>query len=158
MQTDKVICKKQEEIFEGLTLLSSYEYDKYKNNIPKLNKHWWLRSSGSFSSFSAYAVRYSTRYLDFVSRDCNVVRPALRLNHESSNLKIGDKFKFYNHDWTVISNKYALCDEEFCRMAFRKDWEAMYDNDYELSDVKRYLDCEWKKMKDGDSDSGRRRG
>lgn len=76
------------------------------------------------------------------------MRPALIL--DATNLDIGDKFKFYNHVWTVISNTYALCDDEFCKMTFRKDLTAKDANVYEKSDIKKYLDNEFEKMKDTD--------
>lgn len=151
MQIDKVIYKKQKENFEGLTLLSSDEYNKYEDDIPMINKYWWLRSPGYSSDYAPYVRSVGSLYYSSVDSTDGSVRPALILNPESS-LIVGDKFKYYDHNWTVISAKYALCDEEFCCMAFREHWAANDANDYEASDIKLYLDGVWEKMKSDEQD------
>lgn len=136
--------------FNGLTLLSKEEYFKLKENIPDTNFWWWLRSPGFYDNFAAvvdYNNKLGSSYVDsnYVDYTGGSVRPALILNLDSS-LKVGDKFRFYNHNWTVISEQYALCDEAFCKMWFRNDWMAEDGNVYELSDIKKYIDDEWTKM------------
>ena len=129
---------------------------------------WWLRSPGGgggwvrdeFLSdgyspeeidqmFAAYVnLVGSVRYVGYnVCNDIGCVRPALILsNLKSSNLKsieelgVGEHFEFGGYTFTVISNKYALCDEAIDEMAFREDYEAKDANVYEKSDVKKFLD------------------
>ena len=151
MKIDKIITStvEQEVQFEGLTLLSKEEYIKYAESIPPVNFWWWLRSPGYYRH-NAISVDYNGSIDDYegVSNTDGSVRPTLIV--KSSVIQIGDKFNFYGHTWTVISTHHALCNEEFCCMAFRKDGKAEGDNIYEASDIKKYLDAEWEKMKDGE--------
>lgn len=102
---------------EGITLLSVEEYEKYTRDIPG----------------------------DAVYNYLFGVRPALKINLDSSNLKIGDKILFQQYRWTVISSDYILCDEVVIQMPFRGDLEADDANDWEASDVKKRLE-EWFRM------------
>lgn len=150
MKIEKITTIEQDCYFSGLTLLSIEEYNENKDHIKPINNWWWLRSSyegDSIVSSVDYVgdISYGTVY----DSNCSV-RPALIL--ESANLHVGDRFKFYEHNWTVISERYALCDEEFCRMAFREYWGANNANIYDASDIKTYLDDEWDKMKGGEQD------
>ena len=132
--------------FLGLTLLSKEEYIELESNIPIVDFWWWLRSPGSSSS-SAFLIGYYGSRLDCsVNSGSIAVRPAIIIQ-ESSHLKVGDNFWFYAHNWTVISDNYALCDEEFCYMPFNRDFSADDVNNYNNSDIKRYLDREFEKMK-----------
>ncbi len=129
----------------GITLLSLEEYQELKPNIPPLDAWWWLRSPidgssyASGVSFSGYAGAYYGSGVDFSD---SAVRPTLIL--ESSDLDIGDNFEFGNHIFTVISDKYALCNDSIGDHCFRKDWKAKDANDYEKSDVKKYIES-WAK-------------
>lgn len=154
MKIEKITTVEQDCDFCGLTLLSKEEYVKRKDRIKPIESWWWLSSPGYGSSrASSVADDGSLDYFNRVDMGHGYVRPALIiLNPKSQNLKIGDKFKFYEHNWTMISERYALCDEEFCRMAFREYWAAKNANIYEASDIKRYLDDEWDKMKGGEQD------
>ena len=137
------------DIVKGITLLS---VEEAKNLLTKEQRTctynnepcwWWLRTP-SDSQRNAANVNYfgSVDYRgSFVGHVDGCVRPALILsNLKSSNLKSGDKFKFGGYTFTVISEKYALCDEAIARTAFREDWEAKDANAYEKSDVKKFLD------------------
>lgn len=157
MKVEKIIITtvEQEVQFKGLTLLSEEEYFQSKENIPKVDFWWWLRSHGLLT-FSIACVLCGGTCTGFnASFDDIAVRPALIINQESS-LQIGDKFKFYGHNWTVISEKHALCDEKFCYMAFRNNWRSKNANEYKASDIKKYLDSEWDKMKESEEDDTRR--
>lgn len=153
MKIKKLIEMECDAKFVGLTLLSEKEYTENREFIKLLNNLWWLRSPCYYSRSHASCVcgHGGLGYNDIDDTNSSV-RPALILNSESSFI-VGDKFKYYDHNWTVISAKYALCDEEFCRMTFRKCWTADDANDYEVSDIKRYLDSEWDKMMDDDSNA-----
>ncbi len=139
--TAEIKVKKELEIqTKGITILSSEEYEELESRIPPLNDNWWLRSPGYFDIHVATVM--DDGHVNVIG--CYVgsaypnVRPALIL--ESSNLQIGDNFKFGNHTFTVFSEKYALCDDSIGKHCFRKDWKAKDANDYEKSDVKRYIE------------------
>lgn len=131
--------------FNGLTLLSKEEYFELKENIPKVEFWWWLRSPGLSSLSACDVYDYGRLGGSPVNNDYDAVRPALILASES-NFIIGDKFIFDNHHWTVVSNEYALCDDKYCYMWFREDWKASDANVYDASDIKKYIDDEWSRM------------
>lgn len=152
MKIEKSIISRieQEAQFFGLTLLSVEEYKQYVENIPTVNFWWWLRSPGYYGGYASrvdYDGSLNSNFVDFASGS---VRPTLIINPKLSCFQIGDKFKFFNHSWTVISDNYALCDEAFCKMQFRKNLKAENANIYNESDVKKYLDSEWIKIKYGE--------
>lgn len=124
---------------KGITLLSLAEYQELKSNI-SLKHWWWLRSPGRSASNAAFMVGVYGDVHDYgysVNGEFGV-RPALIL--DSSNLNVGDSFEFGNHTFTVISEKYALCDDAIGKHCFRKDWNAKDANNYEASDVKKYVE------------------
>jgi len=61
---------------------------------------------------------------------------------ESSNLKIGDEFTFGGKHFRIISDNLAFCIEDIGLRTFREDWQAENANDYDASDIKKYVD-EW---------------
>lgn len=127
---------------EGITLLSVEEAKALPVEIRKYtNNNWWLRSSGDDRKASLVIGPvggvYSIGYLVSWQRG---VRPALRVNLESSDLQIGDKLTIFNRSWTVISKKLIFCDDIVGRSPFRKDWDASDSNDYEASDIKKWLE------------------
>ena len=140
---------------KGITLLSVEEAENLLTEEQRKCKYnnepcwWWLRSPG-YSQYNAAFVLYggSVNYFGHrVDYDRGCVRPALKLSTlKSSNLKsikklgVGERFEFGGYTFTVISNKYALCDEAIAQMAFREDYEAKDSNVYEKSDVKKFLD------------------
>lgn len=144
----KIITVEQDCYFSGLTLLSKEEYFKNKDHIKLINDWWWLRSPENHG-YGVHRVN-SDGSIDYfgICSTFGSVRPALVL--DSANLYVGDKFKLYEHNWTMISERYALCDEPFCSMAFRRYWPAKNANIYDASDIKIYLDNEWNRMKDGE--------
>ena len=68
------------------------------------------------------------------------MRPALIVNLESSNLADGDKIKYRGYTWTVILGKYALCDSIINKQPYREDRRVDNANDYEKSDIKKYIE------------------
>lgn len=131
-------------VFSGFTLLSADECMRYKHHIKKIWELWWLRSP-SFDSLVHYVYR------DGSIRNCNVyydgiaVRPVLII--ESSDLCVGNRFNYRGYDWTVISEKYALCDTVICQHCFNQAWESKDANNYEKSSIKKYLDALWDEWK-----------
>ena len=126
-----------------ITLLSADEYRKNIDYILTVNHWWWLRSPG-YESDLALLVSCVGALLDygyFVYFDSGWVRPALRVsNLKSLDLKLGDDLGIANRDWTVISDDLVLADEPIGRCVFRKNWKAEDANDYNASDVKKYLE------------------
>lgn len=125
--------------FYGITLLSSKEYDEYKNIIPIINGWWWLRSSGSHRSFATEVYNDDSPCSRYVSNVSGCVRPALIGNFKSSNLRYSDKFILIGYNWTVLNDWLALCDDVVGKTYFRKDANASDANDFEHSDIKKWL-------------------
>lgn len=124
-----------------VTLLSETEYLECKPHIKPISGWRWLRSPGHIQLHAALVFGDGSLGNIGVYNDFGCVRPALRIsNLESSNLKIDDKFELDGKTWTVISNELALCDSWVKQMAFRPDWQAPDANQYEKSDVKKWLD------------------
>ena len=130
---------------ENVTLLSKEEYKENKNLIPLINEWWWLRSPGSYQD-NAVIVFPDGPLFDYnVNKDCVVVRPALKIkNHKSYVFLPGDTIRVADTMWTILRDGLAICDEYIGRMCFRKDFQAIDANDYEKSDVKKFVD-KWAK-------------
>jgi len=115
----------------------------YKDVIPLRKYWWWLRSPGSSASFASAVSSYG--YIDSGGRLVNygslAVVPALCVNL-LDNFKIGDKFWFGGCTFTIISDIYALCDNNIGECTFRKEWKAEDANLYAQSDVKKCIE-EW---------------
>ena len=145
MKIEKVIMTTQEQELEikEVTLLSECEYTEYETNIPPANEWWWLRSPGD-SRYDATTVNYDGSLSDYdVDSSSGCVRPALKIsNLQSSNLQIGDTFYMAGYSWTVIGEGLALCNQCVGQTAFRKEWHADDANDYDASDIKKWL-AEW---------------
>ena len=131
-----------------ITLLSVAEYKACNPRIPPIKDVWWLRSPGYYSSLVTFVFANGggvNHRGDGVDYDKNAVRPVLRIsNYESFDLS--DKFDMAGYTWTVIADGLAICDRIVGRTAFRKDWKAEDANDYEKSDVKKWLE-NWAKEK-----------
>ena len=132
----------------GATLLTRDEASELPERLKRYDKLWWLKSPGNYSCF-VVCVRSG------VYVNCNsewgliTVRPALIIsNFESSNLKIGDTFKFGDKEFEIISSDKAFCLSDIGQCAFRKDYKAPDANDYEKSDIKKYVDNWFEKVKE----------
>lgn len=144
MKVEALVRKDVNLDVQGITLLSVEEYEACREYVPPFNGIWWLRSPGSSSEYAAVVSRsggvYS--YGGSVSYDY-AVRPALKLvGLKSANLQIGDNFRLFGHDWTVVSDTHALCNDSIGESPFREDYEAEDANNYEKSDIKRFIE-EW---------------
>ena len=144
IQKHIVTTQKQDIQIEEVTLLSKEEYHAAKENIPpepRFHGWWWLRSPGRCPSYAASVGRSGSLRVDNVSV---CVRPALRIiNLNSSKLCIGDKFEMVGFTWTVVLEEekdfLALCDTSVGETCFREDWDEDNANEYEASDVKKWL-------------------
>ncbi len=129
---------------EGATLLSVDEAKKLLSiKDREYSNWWWLRSPGYSQDCAAIvlydgSVSYSGNYVNY-GDFC--VRPALKLNLESSGFKIEDTFSFGGKTFKIISDDLAFCLEDIGTHCFRKDWKAPDANVYEVSDVKRFVDA-----------------
>lgn len=145
MQVECYIISKKELDITGITLLSIEECEKHKQHITPIDCVWWLRSPGYSSECAACVHRDGNvlRHRGYVHHIGIAVRPALQIkNPNYAKLNAGDRFGLFGYDWTVISRELALCDEAIEKHAFREDWRAKDANDYEKSDVKRFVE-EW---------------
>ena len=126
----------------GATLLSLEEYKEYKDNVTLLSESWWLRSPGvwNYEKAEAYEVRY-INCVNNIVHSVYAIRPALQISN-LGDVEVGDKIKFGGKFFTVISLKYALCDTAIGHGAFREDSKAADANDYNASDIKKFVD-EW---------------
>lgn len=135
----QIVTKKELDIkFTGITLLSKDEYNNNKDIIPPVNSRWWLRSPGYLQYFAVYVYADGPITDRTVDSDCSCVRPALYI-WKSSDLNRGDKFELAGRLWTVLSNNLALCDDTVGQTCFREDRTAEDANDYEKSDIKKWL-------------------
>lgn len=126
------------------TLLTNEEARQLPKRLRRYNKYWWLRSPGYTHDFAAN-VDYEN--VDgtgsFVKMHDIAVRPVLIIsNLKSSNLEIGDTFEFGNKMFEIISDDKAFCLTDIGTSAFREDFKADDANNYEKSDVKKFID-EW---------------
>lgn len=129
---------------KGITLLSLEEFLESRKNIPLYDRLWWLRTPYSDNGLNTGRVDVHGDLDDnYVITHYVGVRPALILDRESSNLEIGDKLQIKGYAWTIISDRYALCDDIIETMPFRKDWKAPDANVYEASDIKKFLEDWW---------------
>lgn len=146
MKAEKIVTKTEPinvEIGEA-TLLSIEEYKEAVKNIKYVDNDWWLRSPGKFDKFAPFVSskhgNVVSGYNDHITSQFGV-RPALRIdNLQSLNLKAGDKIILAGHNWTIISDRLALCDEIIGKSAFREDWKEDNANNYERSDIKKWLE------------------
>lgn len=125
----------------GVTLLTVEEAKELPQKIfTAVTITWWLRSPGNDENYVA-CVFGKYGLIDACGHDVKEefgVRPALIF--KSSDLEIGDKFIAFNYEWTVIDSNKALCNSIIGCSAFCNDWKTHTANDYEKSDIKKYID------------------
>lgn len=117
---------------DKLFLLSTEEYEKYKDIIPNFC-WWWLRSPGDNCNSAACVDFGGLVFCDglFVLNDCCCVRPALKINHS---LEIGEKLYALGCAWIVIDTNLAICETAIAMRGFDKK-----SNDYETSEIRKFL-------------------
>ena len=129
-----------------ITLLSIEEAEKVPQELRMLEENgylcwWWLRSPGYDSRHAASVNRDSSVYYngDHVGTVDICVRPALKTENLSFDLKKFEKAKMFGHTWTAVTKDLVLCDDSLGKMAFRKDYDTPNANNYEKSDIKAWL-------------------
>lgn len=125
--------------FYGITLLSKEEYLDNANLISNNANWWWLRSPSIRHSLAEYVNDDGSLGYNYVDGVGGCVRPVLIGNLKSSNLERGTKFNLAGRTWTVLNDELALCDESVGKTYFRKDWQAADANNYDTSDIKKWL-------------------
>ena len=150
----RIIAREANLEITGATLLTVEEAEKLPMRLLFSSFTWWLRTpviskrNGWLTRNSYVAAVHNDGFIsyengDFVSANYYRVCPALKIsNLEKSGLKIGDTFEFGRREFEIISDDLALCLIGIADYAFRDDWRADDANDYEKSDVKKYID-EW---------------
>ena len=147
------------------TLLTVEEAKQIPERLRKYNTFWWLKSVGYPAGYPSELLCNSVAAVDYKgsihSKGFNVhiqyfaIRPVLIIsNLNSSGLKIGDVFKFGGKRFEIISNDKAFCLNNIGQCAFRKGSGTSDMNEYEKSDVKKYID-EWfeKSIKESNDES-----
>lgn len=133
----------------GATLLSLEEAEKALSLLSEFEKlyprSWWLRTPGSYDRWAHCVARTGIIYTDgsFVNTSNRCVRPALKIKINDPDIQKGDTFLFGGYEFKVISEDLAWMyknDIGFC--PFRYDAGAEDANDYEASDIKKYVE-EW---------------
>lgn len=141
----RVITRETDLEITGATLLTVEEARELPEWLRKKLYWWWLQSPGKDSGHVAYVgvTGDIDNYGADVGNYYGGIRPALKIsNLESSGLKIGDMFEFGGRQFEIISDDKAFCLGCITSKAFRDDWRADDANDYEKSDIKKYID-EW---------------
>lgn len=131
----------------GATLLTVEEAKRLPKSILKIDYPWWLRSPGNYANLAAYVYSYgSVSYYGYDVDDyVSGVRPALNIHLESPIPLVGSRFVFGDKGFEIISESQALCTGIVDECVFRKDRTADDANDYEASDVKKFVDAWYKK-------------
>lgn len=151
MIAEKIIQTTQEVDLDitNVTLLTLEEARQLSRKVRVADGVWWLRSPGYYE-YSAAFVHGEDGSVDVLGFNVNEplgVRPALEIaNLESAKLKIGDRFNLADECWTVINEDKALCDDIVGKTPFREYWRAEDANDYDASDIKKWLE-KWAKDK-----------
>lgn len=128
-----------------ISLLSTSEYKKLKKRIKPLkvvcDKHrsindysWWLRTKTSYEECYPTVLKDGSIYDKNPEWCKRAVRPVVKV---ITSLNIGDKFQWKNHVWTVISDKYALCDDAISYKPINS--ENNRNLEFAISDLKKYL-------------------
>lgn len=145
MKVNKVTISETNLDIVGATLLSTKEFEQVPQRL-RGHSHWyWLLSKGPIKTIAASVNIGGFAYDGGLTVDCNsgAVRPALIIeNLESSDFKIGDIFIFDGKEFEIILNNLAFCTANIGYHCFREDRRADDANDYEKSDVKKFVD-EW---------------
>jgi|GEM_PF-2808699 len=106
-------------------------------------KRWcWLRTSGDTPTDETYYAAVLDHGNNVRLNGCDVgedcgVRPAMRV---STQLTKGDVFEAGGESWTMLNNELAYCDRIVAQSRYRRDSGASDANDYEKSDIKKWLE------------------
>lgn len=100
-----------------ITLLSSEEFEKLKENVPIMEKKWWLRDvEKNMVSAVSDGDRISTETCN--DRLHYELRPAVIIPNKKLNLVPKDSIQIGKRLFTYIGDNYLLADESFGHYAF----------------------------------------
>ena len=119
----------------GITLPCREDYEECREHIAPIAESWWLGSPGYFKYTAAY-VDPDNNVDSGIVDDVHSVRPALTFNPGASGLAHGDRLNALSQDWTMISDRLALCDSCMGKMCFNKNMFAPDAEEYCKSDIK----------------------
>lgn len=109
------------------------------------SSEYWLSTAGTRNYNYVMTVDSDTGKIfvpgSFVEASC-AVRPVLIVSNLMSRYSIGDTVKFGNSDltYTVISENKVLANFSLGQMPFRREGAFQFANDFEKSDIKKWLD------------------
>lgn len=130
------------------TLLSETEAREWLTQDERMYKNrWWLRTQGNWVNYAQCVFRIGQIDKDgtFVSFQNICVRPALKINITDPCVSKGDTFRFGGYEFKIINSELAwMYKDDIGPYLFRYDSGADDANDYEVSDVKKYIE-EWLK-------------
>lgn len=127
----------------GATLLS---IDEAENLLTKEDMcydcWWWLRSKGYDSFYVSYVDGFGDVHDDADVDDIyGCVRPVLKIDITGTDFKIGDVFMFGDKKFKIISENIAwMYCSDIGVYQFRYDYCSVNANDYEKSDIKKFVD------------------
>lgn len=129
----------------GATLLSVEEAETLLAKDEKIyKKWWWLRTPGDDDDDACYVDKAGYIFPNGYVWDNygSGVRPALKIDTSSSNIKVGDVFMFGGKEFKVLTPKLAwMHKDDIGCCAFRNDVFAPNTNNYEASDIKKLVDA-----------------
>lgn len=145
MIVKKTFTKSKQLDIKGATLLSSDEAASLLTEEERCyGPTWWLRTPGSLSSWACRVLAGGDVECvgNYVDDRLVGVRPALIINRiKSSGWKVGDIFEFGGKEFKILSPKLAwMYKDDIGHCAFRKNFKADDANDYEASDIKKFVD------------------
>lgn len=133
---------------DPIFLLSTEEYEKYKDAIPQINESWWLRSPGHGSRYAG--CRQDSRYAACINDDSILlkdgylinntdgmgVRPVVKNQAISDLYKVGKTILINNFPFIVIDKREGLAIAEVPISFGKFDDDS---NDYENSYIRKFL-------------------
>lgn len=127
---------------DEICLLSTEEYEKYRDKIPYINTWWWLRSSGDCSSNAADV--YGGGSVNNIGHNVRIgneaMRPALKYSKLKSKIITSeirkDRFIFNDFPFLIIDEKSEIAIAEVPITFDKFDADS---NDYESSYVREWL-------------------
>lgn len=122
------------------TLLTQEQYNKYKSLLHKhpLDFTGWLKDGNSpdIGKFDIKLLAYPL-----------AVQPVIHLSSVGE-LKQGDTFEYGGVDFVLLGNDFAISVSPIGKSEFRKEFDNDVDaKDYEKSDVKKFVDNWFNKIK-----------
>lgn len=141
MKVNKIITSTEpiDITFTGARLLAKEEVEELPKRL-RLHTNWWWTNSANalYSSIVLCVFGDSGCVSNEYTCNANVARPALLF--KSKSLKIGDRFSVAGLEFEVITDDLAFCLSDIGECRFRNDVEAKDANQYETSDVKKFVD------------------